>query len=527
MAVKVVVTAVGKNSYHEYGEVLGNIELTSGRVVVENNATVSTILVTTDSKESFKVEVSSNATVGTVAATTAGVITDANTTVPSTTNKVTEAVTVNEDFAGGLGTEKSPYLVATAGQFKNIGNYSDEMKKGTSYSFELIDNIDLRTVTFEDEKISAYFCGTLDGNGNQLIASDALKYIFMDAKKVVSISAIDYQLIEKRVQLCGGMDNTWAVNLTFDDVDISTVDAATSILLGENEGLYTDWTGYSNVTGMWTSYYDNKLLIQNCDVAVNISATSYNGVFIGGGLYKTSAAIKNCTYNGSYYGELVNLVQGNGNTNASYGGTLEIENVVNLGGLYGTKRVPLFAAGTGNAEPSSVTIKDSVIGVVRYLKDDTLNISVGSDGTLVISEATAEASNYILTFTGGMRRISEYSENSSYRFSIVLSASFVDKVFNTGLKDGKMATVKQYKEFVDANATFNSSSAMSLYGEEGAKLWIVEKEGTVYYVFEFSDDYIHFENSADESAIVDINKAAITIYDNDDLPIAQAECPLK
>ena len=35
MAVKVVVTAVANDSYHEYGEVLGNIELASGRVVVE------------------------------------------------------------------------------------------------------------------------------------------------------------------------------------------------------------------------------------------------------------------------------------------------------------------------------------------------------------------------------------------------------------------------------------------------------------------------------------------------------------
>ena len=140
-AVKVVVTAVANNSYHEYGEVLGNIELTSGRVVVENNATVSTILVKTDSKESFKVEVSSNATVGTVAATTAGVITDTNTTVPSATDKLTEAVTANSNFAGGIGTEKSPYLIATAEQLITLELFGKEETTATTYNFALIDNI--------------------------------------------------------------------------------------------------------------------------------------------------------------------------------------------------------------------------------------------------------------------------------------------------------------------------------------------------------------------------------------------------
>ena len=146
-AVKVKITAVAKNSYHEYGEVLGNIELTKGRVVVEDGASVSTILVTSATEadadiqaEDIIIDVNNNATVGTVAATTAGVITDANTTVPSTT-VIAESVTVNKDFAGGLGTEKSPYLIATAEQLITLELFGKEETTATTYNFALIDNI--------------------------------------------------------------------------------------------------------------------------------------------------------------------------------------------------------------------------------------------------------------------------------------------------------------------------------------------------------------------------------------------------
>ena len=145
-AVKVVVTEVANESYHEYGEVLGNIELAKGRVVVEDGASASTILVTSATEadiqaEDIIIDVNNNATVGTVAATKAGVITSENTTVPSTTITVAEPVTVNDNFAGGLGTEKSPYLIATAEQLITLELFGKEETTATTYNFALIDNI--------------------------------------------------------------------------------------------------------------------------------------------------------------------------------------------------------------------------------------------------------------------------------------------------------------------------------------------------------------------------------------------------
>ena len=119
------------------------------------------------------------------------------------------------------------------------------------------------------------------------------------------------------------------------------------------------------------------------------------------------------------------------------------------------------------------------------------------------------------------------TENSSYRFSIRLDAAFVDGVFSTGYRDGKIATVEQYREFVDETASFDDGDAIELYGEPGAKLWLVENNGTVYYVFDFEDDYYHFIDGDDVPAAVDINQALITAYDESELPIAQKSITLR
>ena len=527
-ASEVTITAVAQNSYHLYGRVESDITVTSGRVVLESGSSSNTVYV---NGGGVRLEWSNNAKPEAVGVSSSVNLNEVS--IPED-DEVEVTGSINETyrglFAGGLGTESSPYLIATAEQFANIGTLSDEMGEGTPYHFVLNADIDLRTVTFSGAAVGEYFSGSIDGNGHSLIVNDSLSYLFMDAGGSAAFSNIDYQLISKGVMLCPGMTTERSVDLVFDNVDISTVTDGEVIVIGQNEGLYVAFSGYSYTSDGWGAAHRNSLTLRNCDVDVDLSATSYNAVFIGGALYNTDAAVESCTYSGNYYGELVNLVLGNA---ANYvDSLLTVQNVVNNGGLYGTERLPMIAGGarsTYSAEPaySFVTIRNCDTGTVRELNDATLAIGTDDDGAIEVTEATQDTSFYVLTFVGGTRRTSSTTENSSYRFSIRLDAAFVDGVFATGYRDGKIATVEQYREFVDETASFDDGDAIELYGEPGAKLWIVENNGTVYYVFDFEDDYYHFIDGDDVPAAVDINQVLITAYDESELPIAQKSITLR
>jgi len=66
----VQITAVYDKSYHEHGEVVGDIVITKGRIELAATAQVGTVLVASEKANDVKVDVVSGAQVGTVAPTT-------------------------------------------------------------------------------------------------------------------------------------------------------------------------------------------------------------------------------------------------------------------------------------------------------------------------------------------------------------------------------------------------------------------------------------------------------------------------
>ena len=282
-AVKVKITAVAKNSYHEYGEVLGNIELTKGRVVVEDGASASTILVTSATGADIKAEdiiidVSSNATVGTVAATTAGVITDANTTVPSATDKLTEAVTANSNFAGGIGTEKSPYLIATAEQFYNIEPLYSSVKDGKIY----INYNDLYFKQIADLYINkgiSYFAGSYDGNGYKIgLDEETISYngfivfnhVFGQAEQGIKFSNIDLvQGQYKGAALIGeGMAYYQPGKLTLENINVSSADGK-AVRINSERGNF----GFL-IIGTMFNYSGHECTLTVKDITINANLES-------------------------------------------------------------------------------------------------------------------------------------------------------------------------------------------------------------------------------------------------------------
>ena len=540
VALGVTIEEVKESSYHEYGEVQGNIELKKGHVVLENTAKVGTIIVNPTQN--------ANVSVGTNGGTVGAVVKKADVTATIDSKLPSQEITAEQEtemkkFAGGIGTEASPYLIETAAQFVNIGTLSDAMASGTSYSFKMVADVDLRTIESFSEfgsknyaAITGYFCGTLDGkkdnqNNYKLIANDNLDYIFVDANKSVMLSNIDYYYKNSFVPLCYGTSTNTSV--VFDNVDMYMVDTNGYIEFGSNNGLYTAFIGYDDFTGEWHS--DNSVTIKNADVYVDIVGTGYNAVFFGSTpYYGGSAIVIDSTYYGQYYGYQVNLVLGNQAhlTNGIY--ELVATNVQNKGTLAATKGSPMIAGGAYdvNSQESTFGVYTNVkLGVSRYLYDEGLAISA-EDGGLKIKAAASDSTDYyVLTIRGGTRLVSPVSENSAYAFSVRIEKSnFVNGEYQTNFKDGKLATVAQYKEFVDGNATFDSTSAIELYGENG-EFWMVEKDGTMYYVFDFHDNgEKHFVTKSGEvitSSVVNVNSALITAYDSEGLPIAQKSIDLK
>ena len=128
----VEIKAVAGNSYHEYGTILGNISLEQGRVVLENKSEVSSVVVTATSLTNIAIEDKSgnNTTVAATNDTVAGQLATSD-KISGTTN-VQETV-VDETqmslFAGGIGTEASPYLIDNEIQLLSVSDDSIEGEK--------------------------------------------------------------------------------------------------------------------------------------------------------------------------------------------------------------------------------------------------------------------------------------------------------------------------------------------------------------------------------------------------------------
>ena len=132
---KVNVIAVAPHSYYEKGEVRGNITIKEGKLEITKQAVVNTVLLSSANVEILSEE---GAKINYVAATDTNaleVIKNA-TTIPNEVKKTDEAVTVKDEvknFVGGLGTEKSPYLIATGEQALKLG--------ASAASYKLIEDV--------------------------------------------------------------------------------------------------------------------------------------------------------------------------------------------------------------------------------------------------------------------------------------------------------------------------------------------------------------------------------------------------
>ena len=152
---KIVITNVADKSFHENGIVIGNVEIKKGRLVVEKNANINTILVESELENDVKIDVSQDAQVNLIAPTTDAAKNYIKNDADLPDSKTTIKTSVNDSFAGGIGSKESPYLISTKEQAMEIEN-----NKGY---FKLIADM-----TIEDEIYMSGKTYVIDLNGHTI-----------------------------------------------------------------------------------------------------------------------------------------------------------------------------------------------------------------------------------------------------------------------------------------------------------------------------------------------------------------------
>lgn len=325
----VLVTEVAANSYHEFGEVQGNILLANGRVVMETGSKAAAIKVTATADDITN----GNAVVSVdnTAASTVAVVVPADVKTALETKGGDNKITANADsvvtdanvianmekFAGGLGTAESPFIINDATQFGNLASLNDEKIYITFAKGAVIDS---------ETEIALALTGKelyIDGNGAELkgalnltsayVSLNNVKFTFQgqNGKSRVTANKIkadgvsitnSYIAIKARTGLSLSVKNAEIKDNTFDSVaslvyniiefglgegnnNVSSVDISNNKFVGQCENNCISVYNMSenavvNIKDNQFGYVANALRISNpnnVSATFNLENNSYTG----------------------------------------------------------------------------------------------------------------------------------------------------------------------------------------------------------------------------------------------------------
>ena len=400
-----------------------------------------------------------------------------------------------KSFAGGLGTENSPYLIATAEQFNKIALFEEDMcqpqASQTAYYFSLVNDIDLSGETYEKDYICEMFVGGIQGNGHKIYANDSLKYFFEKSGNAV-YSDFEIVLTDELVLVYCPDGSYECDSITFDGVNYSSRTGAT-YKIGHNESLYISYNSVNYLNGKydWRGYFT----VQNCKVDLNLEvdtavlAQASAAVFFGAYVYdrgNTSVTIKNCAYSGIFRGPYVALVLNNGQGDVSL---LNVSGIANNGSLLGTLDAHLVAGqrdGDHHADFYDSIVNEGT-GTINKITAEGLAVSVDDNNNIVITrESAKDAEKYVVQIFGMRKAIDAtgYSPFSNYNYGIKFEITALQTTdeMTTDITLGKILDKKTATEQYGIDLTGAEWIAAV---EEDVTYAIVEHNGEVYYVFNF------------------------------------------
>ena len=350
---KVEINSIAMESYHLLGEVKGNINLNSGHAVLEEEGQLEGAVIVTattigDSTTGYSVKVTDETgTNVSVAAENSEVSSKLDQVTSGTNTVITDPIDKEQSsgFAGGLGTEKSPYLISTPDQFFNINTvYSDKIL-GTAWDGNVKHFKQVNDLVFTKDHIYKAvdsFTGTYDG-GNYSFIYDKSFVTKMYAPFTLAFDTVTFKNMnivlhqDAPVSLICYLEHKCkedAADLTYENVNFDSNGEILNCNLG-NFGFYS------------RNYYSYFKTIRYINCTNNVSVNNFGaatGVLTGGGfkiekedVNDTKVIIKNFVNNGNITGtQLVGLLYGNTSNNIDGlddSKCFEIENLVNNGNL--------------------------------------------------------------------------------------------------------------------------------------------------------------------------------------------------
>ena len=184
------------HSYHEHGTVTGKVAITSGHFVAEIGSVVNAVVV--KSAENVTIKAESGSTVN-------GVVPAEDVTLDTTklegiSSDIISSEPISEEtlnlFAGGIGTEKSPFLVENATQFNSTASKHGSSENKKVY-FKLTKDIE-DNCRVQFNKVALNIDIDLDGHNLTSKATNKLFQIDAVADKYCSLSIRNGSITTKR-----------------------------------------------------------------------------------------------------------------------------------------------------------------------------------------------------------------------------------------------------------------------------------------------------------------------------------------
>lgn len=528
VAGNVKVLAVKGASYHEYGNVIGTVTVESGHVQIESGAEVASIVASKSASETVAASVTatSGATVGTVVvnhasasvevksgATVAEVAPGKDVTIDTTkVTGITPSTTVIDtekasDFAGGLGTETSPYLIATAEQYLNIKQFEVEMQT-KPYYFALVADIDLSKVTV-GTCVADTFNGKLDGRNHNVLVNPSQYYMFGYSVDNVSIENLSWTLNGSRAmvffirygttassysdetKLYTTVGNT--INLSFKNIAIHGQNEMYHSFSNQNSGLLTFCQGYVEILNAKAiggkpdankaSYYAYTTETTNChtntvvDGAVidaNLSGSSaYNAVLLGGQTMGNSVTVSDVTYSGTFIGKQVGLVFANANDCMDDLNKFSFNSVKLTGAFIYTQENGASAGITfaNNSHELDGAVNNGIIS--QLTSDSTLKLSVENSQYNLAAATNANVSKYVLTLKLSTLKFTDETYTADFG---VASTNYITLTVEPG----------QQEIYKAKNLTRRQAESKGITLTEN---WKTSNEGTKYQFVNSNDQW--------------------------------------
>ena len=477
---KIVVIAVANNSYHEFGEVKGNIEIESGHVQVESVAKVSTIVATPKESTTVKVTVTNENTVGEIVTTdTTKTTLNVPENIKPTENLTDKKLEEMSNFAGGFGTERSPYLISTMDQWVYLASNSkkyDCLATQGNY-FSVLTDLDFENV--EQNIQIQYFSGHIDFNNHTItnlqesskqmyLEFNAYGFLFYDIvgdseiknlSFTTSSSTIDHgiRLIEMINQKNEQNEDGSNFKVLIENVKMFGFGNYSD----NNVGLFVYWVGKSNLT------------LKNCvNYATIYNQGGFTGVFVG----RTYTTTQKYT---------------------SYCEKITFDNCINYGTIINTNANNGFASmlisNPSNIIDKMVTIETKNCVNYGTIVASKINLVTGSDDKNIIGNPIVENKGVLSNSTGKSIDIVD----GKFSFSKIDNAVRYEMVFSFSgsaigggitsvlfkLDDENINSVKALKWIDDSKVDLNNAIVENIYGTTvytyNNQYVLVDKEATL------------------------------------------------